>query len=166
MCFNIARNMRTTLIVLFIFTSLAATAQEERDTVLPRCPVYITDTVSANNYFLEFQPSTIRVTRVKSDLHIQVQQRDQFFTLFYADNKLKDGIYKIVYNNQKKNEVKAKYSFRSGASVSYIDLTKGDVQSYFDKEKELWRIRVNGMLANIAGNTVTYYRVRADFYIH
>lgn len=166
MCFNIARIMRTTFIVLLLFISLAATAQEERDTVLPRCPVYITDTVSANNYFLEFQPSTIRVKRVKGDLHIQVQQRDQFFTLFFADNKLKDGIYKIVYNNQKKNEVIAKYSFRSGSSVSYIDLTKGDVQAYFDKEKELWRIRVNGMLANISGNTVTYYRVRADFYIH
>lgn len=158
--------MRTTFIALSLFISLTATAQEERDTVLARCPVYITDTVSANNYFLEFQPSTIRVTRVKGDLHIQVQQRDQFFTLFFADNKLKDGIYKIVYNNQKKNEVKAKYSFRSGAAVSYIDLTKGDVQAYFDKEKELWRIRVNGMLANIAGNTVTYYRVRADLYIH
>ncbi|HEX7903792.1 MAG TPA: hypothetical protein VF487_07930 [Chitinophagaceae bacterium] len=158
--------MRTTLIALFTFISLAATAQQERDTVLPRCPVYITDTVSANNYFLEFQPSTIRVNKIKGDLRIQVQQRDQFFTLFFADNKLKDGIYKIVYNDQNKNEVKAKYSFRSGASVSYVDLTKGDVQTYFDKEKELWRIRVNGMLANIVSNTITYYRVRADFYIH
>ena len=68
--------------------SLVISAQEERDTALSRCPIYITDTVSSNNFFLEFQPSTLKVYRTKGDLTIVIQQRDQFFTILFNEKKL------------------------------------------------------------------------------
>jgi hypothetical protein len=145
--------------------SLTVSAQEERDTLLTRCPIYITDTVSSNNFFLEFQPSIIKVYRVKGDLTIAIQQRDQFFTLFFNDKKLKNEKYKIVKGANKNDEVAAKYSFRSGQQVSYVDVSKGTIESSFDKEKDLWHLKVNGMIANLVERNVTWYRVRADLYI-
>ena len=155
--------------IFILFTimafSLVTSAQEERDTSLARCPIYITDTVSSNNFFLEFQPSTIKVYRVKGDLTIAVQQRDQFFTLFFNDNKLKDRKYSILKGARKNDEVAAKYSFRSGQQVSYVDVAKGTVESVFDKEKDMWHMKVNGLIANLVERSVTYYRVKADLYI-
>jgi hypothetical protein len=145
--------------------SLIINAQEERDTLLSRCPVYITDTVTSNNFFLEFQPSTIKVYRVKGDLTIAVQQRDQFFTLFFNDKKLKNEKYKIIKGANNNSEVAAKYSFRSGQQVSYVDVSRGTVESSFDKEKDMWHLKVNGMIANLVERNVTWYRVRADLYI-
>ncbi|MBL0129951.1 MAG: hypothetical protein IPP43_01540 [Chitinophagaceae bacterium] len=45
--------MRTVILFLFIFSSLAGAAQKERDTVLGRCPVYVTDTSTSNNFLLK-----------------------------------------------------------------------------------------------------------------
>jgi hypothetical protein len=157
--------MRTLFLVMLLALSFCGAAQEEGDTVLKRCPVYITDTVSVNNFFLEFQPSTIRVYRQKGRLTIQVQQRDQFFTLFFNDKKLKSGKYKIVADAEGKNEIEAKYSFRSGGTASFVSLHSGNLESSYDKEKELWHVKLNGMLANLVDRGVTYYKVRADFYI-
>jgi hypothetical protein len=157
--------MRIFFLFLSLVISVIVSAQEERDTLLSRCPIYITDTVSANNFFLEFQPSTIKVYRVKGDLTIAIQQRDQFFTLFFNDKKLKDEKYKIVKDANHNNEVAAKYSFRSGQQVSYVDVSKGTVESSFDKEKDMWHLKVNGMIANLVERNVTWYRVRADLYI-
>ena len=155
--------------IFFLFLSMAISviinAQEERDTLLSRCPVYITDTVTSNNFFLEFQPSTIKVYRVKGDLTIAVQQRDQFFTLFFNDKKLKNEKYKIIKGANNNSEVAAKYSFRSGQQVSYVDVSRGTVESSFDKEKDMWHLKVNGMIANLVERNVTWYRVRADLYI-
>lgn len=158
--------MRIFLLSIFSLFFTTLSAQEERDTVLSRCPVYITDTVSLNNFFLEFQPATVRVTRNKGKLQVQVQQRDQFFTLFFRDRKLKEEKYKIVTNDIGKDEVMAKYSFRSGSSASFVDITQGTVEASFDEEKDLWHVQVKGMLSNKSATSVTYYRVRADFYIH
>jgi hypothetical protein len=152
-------------LIVFLGFSLGVAAQQERDTVLTRCPVFITDTVSANNFFLEFQPSTLKVYRNKGKLTVQVQQKDQFFTVFFRDKKLKTNKYKIAVNADSKNEVEAKYSFRSGSSASFVDLSSGTIESTYDKEKQLWHIRVRGMLANLVERSVTYYRVRADFFI-
>ncbi len=158
--------MRIIVVLIIIFSiSLRGAAQEDRDTVLSRCPVYITDTLTANNFFLEFQPSTIKVYRTKGKLHIQVQQKDQFFTIFFDDKKLRDGKYKIVTDELNNNEVKVKYSFRSGASASFVDVSRGSLESQYDKEKDYWHITINGMLTNLAASSVTYYKVRADFYI-
>jgi hypothetical protein len=157
--------MRIFFLFLSIVISVIVFAQEDRDTLLSRCPIYITDTVSANNFFLEFQPSTIKVYRVKGNLTIAIQQRDQFFTLFFNDNKLKDRKYKILKGANNNSEVAAKYSFRSGQQVSYVDVFKGTVESSFDKEKDMWNLKVNGLIANLVERSVTYYRVKADLYI-
>ncbi|HEX6193922.1 MAG TPA: hypothetical protein VFZ42_16220 [Chitinophagaceae bacterium] len=159
--------MRTTLLFIIVFfISFGVSAQEERDTVLSRCPIYIIDTVTSNNFFLEYQPSVVKVTRARGKLTIVVQQKDQFFTLFFRDKHLENNKYKIVVTDPSRNEVEAKYSFRSGGSASYVSVSKGMVESNFDKEKDLWHIKVNGLLSNMAANTVSYYKVRADFFVH
>ncbi|HRF19329.1 MAG TPA: hypothetical protein PK977_14235, partial [Chitinophagaceae bacterium] len=75
--------MRIFFTFLGLVFFLSANAQTERDTVLKRCPVFITDTVSSNNFFIEARPATLKVYRVKGKLTIAVEQRDQFFTLFF-----------------------------------------------------------------------------------
>ena len=159
--------MRTIFLFITIFlASIGLSAQEERDTVLNRCPIYITDTVTSNNFFLEYQPSTVTVTRARGKLSIVIQQKDQFFTLFFRDKYLENNKYKIVVTDPSRNEVEAKYSFRSGGSASFVSVTKGIVESSFDKEKDLWHLKVNGLLANMSGTTVSYYKVKADFFVH
>ena len=157
--------MRTCFLVIVILYSLTSSAQEERDTVLKRCPVYITDTVSSNNFFLEFQPSTIKVYRGKGKLVVEIRQRDQFFTMFFRDKRLDDKKYKIRVGARDNDEVEAKYSFRSGQQVSYVDVSSGVVETSFDKEKDLWHFKVNGLLKNLVERSITYYKVKADFYI-
>ena len=157
--------MRICFLVIVILYSLTTSAQEERDTVLKRCPVYITDTVSSNNFFLEFQPSTIKVYRGKGKLVIEIRQRDQFFTMFFRDKRLDDKKYKIRVGARDNDEVEAKYSFRSGQQVSYVDVSSGLVETSFDKEKDLWHVKVNGLLKNLVERSITYYKVKADFYI-
>ncbi len=134
-------------------------AQKERDSLMRRCPVYITDTVSSNNFFIEAQPCTLRVIRENGNLTVQVQQRDQFFTIFFKDRKLKNTKYKI-----KSNGVQAKYSFRSGDQVSYVNVGSGLVETSFDKEKKMWHLKLNGLIANLVERSVTYYRARADLW--
>ncbi len=157
--------MRIFLIFILSVSFLSVHAQEERDTILKRCPVYITDTVSSNNFFLEFQPSTLKVFRVRGNLNLVLQQRDQFFTIFFHDKKLSNFKYKIVLGSTKEKYVQAKYSFRSGEQVSYVDVKSGTVEASFDKEKNLWNVKVNGMIANLVERSVTYYKVRAEFWI-
>ena len=157
--------MRIIFILFLTVSFLSATAQEERDTILKRCPVYITDTVSSNNFFLEFQPSTLKVDRVRGDLNIVLQQRDQFFTVFFHDKRLSNTTYKIVMGSNKEKHVQAKYSFRSGDQVSYVDVKTGTVESIFDKEKNMWHVKVAGMIANLVERSITYYKVRAEFWL-
>jgi hypothetical protein len=159
--------MRVLLLISFMLVfSLAVNAQEERDTVYKRCPVFITDTVSQNNFFLEGMAATVKVFRVKGKLTVVVQQRDQYFTLFFHDKHLKSGKYKMFVGAKKGNEVEAKYSFRSGQQVSYVDVSSGTVEASFDKEKDLWHLKVAGLMANLVERSVTYYRVRSDLYFH
>jgi len=157
--------MHKYLFILAILFSSIVSAQQEGDTVLKRCPVYITDTVSANNYFLEFQPSTIRVFRGHGKLTIEIRQREQYFTMFFRDKRLNNTKYKIRVGADDNDEVAVKYSFRSGEQVSYVDISSGTIETNFDKEKDLWHIKVNGLLKNLVERSVTYYKVRADFYI-
>jgi len=99
MCLNIPA-MRILFLVIIMSVSLPVLAQEERDTVLRRCPVFITDTVSSNNFFIEARPATLKVYRVHGNLTIMIEQKDQFFTLFFRDKRLKNTKYKIsVYPN-------------------------------------------------------------------
>jgi hypothetical protein len=152
-------------LILAFFTVQISHAQQERDTILKRCPVAITDTVSVNNFFIEALPATLKVYRVKGKLTIQVQQKDQFFTLFFHSKRLKNGSYTIALGSRGGNEVEATYSFKSGEQASYINVSSGKVEASFDKEKKLWRVKVNGMIANMVDRSVTYYRAKADFFI-
>jgi hypothetical protein len=145
--------------------SVCANAQEERDTTLKRCPIFITDTVSNNNFFIEAKPATIKVYRSKGELTIRVEQKDQFFTLFFNEKKLSTGTYKISVVARKNMQVAAKYSFTSGDQVSYVNVSSGTVDVSYDEAKQHWRLKVNGMIANRVERSVSYYRTRADLYI-
>ena len=157
--------MRIFILLLVTTLSMSAFAQQERDTVYKRCPLFITDTSTANNFFLEALPATVKVYRERGDLTIAIEQREQFFTMFFRDKRLKNTKYKFKKGARKSSEIEAKYSFRSGVQVSYVDVSSGTVETTFDKEKNLWHIKINGMLANMVERSVTYYRARADFYI-
>ena len=157
--------MRLIFIISVLLVGYTVRAQEERDTILKRCPIYITDTVSSNNFFIESLPATLKVERIKGDLAVTVQQRDQFFTIFFEERKLSTGKYTIRPNPKKKSEVIAKYSFRSADQVSYINVSNGTIESTYDKDKKFWHLKVNGMIANLVERSVTWYRVRADLYL-
>lgn len=159
--------MRIRFLILFLTGAFSVQAQEEGDTIVSRCPVFITDTVSSNNFFLEVQPATVKVYRQNGKLTIQVAQKDQFFTLFFRDKKLRNTKYKIVTSDRGKWDVNAKYSFRSGAgtAASFVDVSSGNVESVYDEEKKLWRVKVNGMLTTLNDRSVTYYKVKADLYV-
>lgn len=157
--------MRLLILSLVTLISSSVFAQQERDTVLSRCPLYITDTVSQNNFFIEARPATLKVYRVRGDLTIVIEQKEQFFTLFFRDKKLRASRYKISVNPDGRGELAAKYSFRSGEQVSYVNVSSGIVEVTYDKEKKQWRLKVNGLIANLVERTVTYYRVKSDFTI-
>lgn len=157
--------MRISIVVIGVLLSFCARAQEERDTTLKRCPIFITDTVSNNNFFIEGRPATIKVYRVKGDLTIVIEQKDQFFTIFFNERKLSGGLYKIAVNSRKNTQVAAKYSFRSGDQVSYVNVSSGTVDVSFDEAKQHWHLKLNGLIANIVERSVSYYRTRADFFI-
>ena len=155
--------MRTLILIFLASVSMSAFAQQERDTVYKRCPLFITDTVSSNNFFIEGLPATLKVDRVRGDLVVTVQQKDQFFTIFFRDKKLNSGKYKIKINPGGRDAA-VKYSFRSGDQVSYVNVSSGLIETSFDKEKNLWRLKINGMIANMVERSVTYYRVKAELY--
>lgn len=157
--------MRSLFLSLIIFSSLSVSAQVERDTVLSRCPLFITDTITSNNFFIEARPATIKVYRVRGDLTVVIEQKDQFFTMFFRDKRLKVGKYRITVSPDSRSELVVKYSFRSGEQVSYVNVSNGSIDVSFDKEKKLWRLKVNGLIANLVERSVTYYKVRADFTI-
>ncbi len=154
--------MRFHLLLFTLILSLPGLSQQERDTILKRCPVAITDTVSVNNFFIEALPATLKVYRVKGKLTIQVQQKDQFFTIFFHSKRLKNGSYDIAIGSRGGNEVEATYSFKSGEQVSYINVANGKLDASYDKEKKLWTVKVNGMIANLVDRSVTYYRAKAN----
>jgi hypothetical protein len=158
--------MKSFFFSFFMLVAVAVIAQQERDTVYKRCPLYITDTATSNNFFLEALPATVKVDRIKGGLTIAIQQKDQLFSMFFNERKLKNGKFKIEPNGGKNREVIAKYSFGSAGQVSFVNVSKGTVESLFDKEKDLWHIKVNGTIINMVERSVTYYRVKADFFIY
>ena len=78
---------------------------------------------------------------------------------------MKAGKYKITVSPDGRSELVVKYSFRSGEQVSYVNVSKGTIDVSYDTEKKLWRLKVNGLIANLVERSVTYYKVRADFTI-
>jgi len=155
--------MRFIFLVVVTFLYFSVSAQQLGDTVLKPCPVFITDTVSSNNFFIEALPVTLRVFRVKGELTIQFQQRDQYFTLFFHMRKLRDKNYTIDAGSGKRKEVEAAYSFKSGDQVSFISVSNGKLDVNYDKQKAMWHLKVDGVIKNMVERSVTYYKVKADF---
>lgn len=153
------------LTALIVSVSFAAAAQHEGDTVLRRCPVFITDTSGYNNYFIEALPAKITVDRSKGILSVVVSQKDQYLSLFFGKKRLENKKYRIESNADSKNEVAAKYSFRSDDQVSFVTVTSGTVDCSFDKETQLWNLKVDGILSNYVGRSVSYFKVKANLYI-
>jgi hypothetical protein len=156
--------MRTLILLLSTIISIPVFSQQEIDTVYKRCPLYITDTVSANNFFIEALPATIKAERDNGEVKITIQQKEQFFTMFFRDRKLKTGKYKLK-TNPGGRDAAAKYSFRSGDQVSYVNVSSGVIEVSYDKVTKLWKLKVNGMIANLVERSVTYYKVRTEFFI-
>lgn len=157
--------MRVLIFSVIMILSFSVAAQIERDTTLSRCPVFIVDTVSGNNFFNEARSAILKVYRVKGNLTIAIVQKDQAFTLFFRDKRLKSTKYKIQSYADGKNEIIAKYTFSIGDQVSFISVSSGIVEVLFDKEKELWRLKMTGLIANYSGSSVSNYKVRANFAI-
>lgn len=145
--------------------SITAVAQQEGDTALRRCPVFITDTGGYNNYFIEALPAKITVDWSKGILSVVVSQKDQFFSLFFGKKHLENRTYRIVSNADSKKEVAVKYSFRSDDQVSYVTVTSGTVECSFNKETKLWNLKVNGILSNYVGRSTSYFKVKANLFI-
>jgi hypothetical protein len=157
--------MKTFFIITSVLFGCAVHAQKSGDTVYTRCPIAITDTSGYNNYFTSHQPATIKVEKIKGDIVITIQQREQFYTMFFRAKKFSDRKYKIRVGAGDKDELDAKYSFRSGGRASYVNTTSGTVDIKFNKETQHWDLKVNGILSNLIERSVAYYKVKAEFSI-
>ncbi len=153
------------LVLLICLSPMSAFSQTSGDTVLNRCPVFITDTVSVNNFFIVARPVTLKVYRVKGDLTIVFEQKDQFFSLFFHEKRLRNTTYDIRPGSRSRGEVEAAYSFKSGDQAAFINVSNGTIVSAYDKEKKMWHLKVDGMITSLSDRTVTYYKAKADFYI-
>ncbi len=158
--------MKISFLFIILLVSSSAFAQHEGDSVYKRCPVAITDTATGNNYFIEHQSATVKTYRNKGNYTIVIEQKNQFFSMFFRERKLSTrGNYSISIDANGKNELTAKYSFRSGESVAFIDVSNGTVKTSYDKATQLWHIIVTGLIANLGDTRVSYFKAKADFYI-
>lgn len=157
--------MRSLLMLITLFFVCQAKAQVERDTTLNRCPVFITDTVTSNNFFIAARPAILKVYRVKGKLTVAVDQKGQLVSFYFHDKRLKTGKYEIAPGSRGSREVEAVYSFKSGDQASYISLNSGTIDVSYDKTTKFWFLKVNGMIANLVERSITYYKVKADLYI-
>lgn len=153
------------LVTAIVSLSFSASAQREGDTLLKRCPVFITDTGGYNNYFIEALPSKINVDWSKGILSVVVSQKDQFLSLFFGKKHLENRTYRIESSADSKREVAVKYSFKSDDQVSYVTVTSGTVECSFDKQTQLWKLKVDGLLSNYVGRSISYFKVKATLFI-
>jgi hypothetical protein len=162
--------MAMKLIILFSFllVSSSAFSQREKDSIYSRCPVAIKDTATGNNYFIEHQPATVKTYRNNGNFTIVIEQKSQYFTMFFRIRKLSTkgkGKYSISVDANNRDEMSVKYSFRSGESVAFIDVSSGKVETTYNKATKLWNIKVNGLIANMGTSSVSYFKATADFFI-
>lgn len=158
--------MKHFILLLFIFSCSKTFAQRGGDSLYSRCPVGVLDTVTGNNYFISHQSAKVRAYRNHGDFVVVVEQRNQFFTMFFHTKRLKSGKkYQITTDDEGRSEITAKYSFRSGESVAFIDVSSGTAETTYDKTTKLWRIVVNGLIANMGDTRVSYFKAKGDIYI-
>lgn len=143
--------------------STSLQAQKTSDSLYRNCPVSVVDTLTGNNYFIERQSAQVKVYRISGDLRIVVEQRNQFFTIMFHLRKLKNKAkYSISSDAAARDEVTAKYSFKSGDDVAYIDVSSGKVEATYDKTTKLWRIKLSGLISNLGESRVSYFKAKAD----
>ena len=158
--------MKIIFFITILLISTTAFSQHEGDTIYKRCPVAVKDTATGNNYFIEHQPATVKTYRNRGDLTIVIEQKSQFFTMFFHIKRLSTkGRYDITAGEAGRGDITAKYSFKSGESVAFIDVVSGKVESSYDKTSKLWHIKLTGLIANMGGSGVSYFKATADFYI-
>ena len=160
--------MKFILFISILLVSSTAFSQHEGDSVYKRCPVAVKDTATGNNYFIEHQPATVKTYRNKGKYTIVIEQRNQFFTMSFRDSRFstkRKSNYYISTDANSNSELIAKYSFRSGESVAYIDVSSGKVEITYDKATKLWHLKLTGLIANMGESRVTYFKATADFYI-
>ena len=158
--------MKIIFFITVLLVSSSAFSQREGDSVYKRCPVAIKDTATGNNYFIEHQPATVKTYRNHGNFTIVIEQRSQFFTMFFHTKRLSTkGRYDITTGEGGKGDITAKYSFKSGESVAFIDVGSGKVETSYDKSNKLWHIKLTGLIANMGGSGVYYFKATADFYI-
>ena len=153
--------------IILLMVSTSVFSQHEGDTTYKRCPVAILDTATGNNYFIEHQPASVKAYRNSGDFTIVIEQKGQLFTMIFGERKLSSkGKYKITTSSSAGNhELRAKYSFKSGGSVAYIDVSSGKAETSYDKATKLWHIKFNGLIGNMGDTRVTYFKATADFFI-
>lgn len=157
--------MKIYTIIALLLLVFELNAQTSEDTTYSRCPIAITDTSGYNNYFTSHQPAVVKVERIKGNITITIQQREQFFTMFFQGKRLFAKTYKIKTNADDKTEVYARYSFRSVGRASYVEATSGTIEVSYNKETQYWNLKINGILSNLVERNVAYYKVKADFSI-
>lgn len=160
--------MKFILFISFLLVSTSVFSQHEGDSVYKRCPVAIKDTATGNNYFIEHQPATVKTYRNKGNYTIVIEQKSQFFTMFFRVGRFstkRKSSYTISTDVNSNSEMSAKYSFRSGESVAFIDVSSGKVEITYDKPSKLWHVKVTGLIANMGDTRVTYFKATADFFI-
>lgn len=158
--------MKILCFIVLLLSGTAVFSQKEGDTLYSRCPVAIKDTATGNNYFIEHQPAKIKTYRSSGRYTIVIEQKNQFFTMFFQQRKLSTkGRYKFAVDANNNNEVSAKYSFRSDGDVAFIDVSSGRVETSYDKLTKLWHIKVDGLIANLGETRVSYFKATADFFV-
>ncbi|HWR32716.1 MAG TPA: hypothetical protein VN451_04295 [Chitinophagaceae bacterium] len=158
--------MRVVLLLCMTMFSLQLFSQREADSTYSRCPVALTDTTTGNNYFIEHLPASVKTYRNHGNFTVVIEQKNQFLTIFFHARKLSTkGKYSIGVGETGRNEVTAKYSFRSGESVAYLDVSSGKVETSYDKSTKLWHIKLTGLVANMGDTKVTYFKMKADLFL-
>ena len=160
--------MKIVFFLSVLLISSSVFAQHEGDSVYKRCPVAVKDTATGNDYFIEHQPATVKTYRNKGKYIVVIEQKNQFFTMFFQDSRFntrKKSTYKISTAANNNDELSAKYSFKSGESVAYIDVSSGKVETTYDKTTKLWHVKLTGLIANMGETRVSYFKATADFYI-
>lgn len=160
--------MKFILFISILLVSSSAFSQREVDSVYKRCPVAVKDTATGNNYFIEHQQATVKTYRNKGNFTVVIEQKNQFFTMFFGVRGFstkRKSTYNISTDANSNGELSAKYSFKSGASVAFIDVSSGKAETTYDKATKLWHVKLTGLIANMGDTRVTYFKATADFYV-
>jgi len=158
--------MKRLIPFFLLIVSFSARAQKDSDSLYRQCPVAILDTATGNDYFIAHQSATVKTYRSGGDIRIVIEQKNQFFSIFFNTRKLKTkGRYTISVGALSRVQVRAKNAFGAGEGLAAIDVASGVAETSYDKATKLWRIKITGLIANLGDTRVSYFKAKADIYI-